>query len=43
MHEQGKLWVLLGRHRRVVGRTMSWLAGCRHPHRRYELSEVLVG
>ncbi|MGA5807411.1 IS5 family transposase [Streptomyces cellulosae] len=26
----------LDRHRWVVERTMSWLAGCRRPHRRYE-------
>lgn len=26
----------LGRHRWVVGRTVSWLAGCRRLHRRYE-------
>ncbi|WP_372337639.1 transposase [Streptomyces sp. MK5] len=26
----------LGRHRCVVERTMSWLAGCRRLHRRYE-------
>ncbi|MFF3907781.1 IS5 family transposase [Streptomyces sp. NPDC001848] len=26
----------LGRHRRVVERTVSWLAGCRRLHRRYE-------
>lgn len=26
----------LGRHRWVVERTVSWLAGCRHLHRRYE-------
>jgi transposase len=26
----------LGRHHWVVERTMSWLAGCRHFHRRYE-------
>jgi transposase len=26
----------LGRHRRVVERTMSWLNGCRGLHRRYE-------
>ena len=26
----------LGRHRWVVERTMSWLAGCRRLHRRYE-------
>ncbi|MFD8380605.1 transposase [Streptomyces sp. NPDC059679] len=26
----------LGRHRWTVERTMSWLAGCRRPHRRYE-------
>jgi hypothetical protein len=27
----------LGRHRWVVERTVSWLAGCRRLHRRYEL------
>ncbi|WP_345702197.1 transposase, partial [Streptomyces avermitilis] len=26
----------LGRHRWVVERTVSWLAGCRRLHRRYE-------
>lgn len=26
----------LGRHRRVVERTMSWLNGCRRLHRRHE-------
>ncbi|ORT57097.1 hypothetical protein BKD26_26170 [Streptomyces sp. CB03238] len=26
----------LGRHRWVVGRTVSWLAGCRRLHRHYE-------
>ena len=26
----------MGRHRWVIERTMSWLAGCRSPHRRYE-------
>ncbi|MGW4065881.1 transposase, partial [Amycolatopsis sp. NPDC004747] len=26
----------LGRHRWTVERTMSWLAGCRRLHRRYE-------
>ncbi|WP_330351154.1 transposase [Streptomyces sp. NBC_00582] len=26
----------LGRHRRVIERTMSWLNGCRRLHRRYE-------
>ncbi|MFF4902657.1 IS5 family transposase [Streptomyces sp. NPDC001068] len=26
----------LGRHRWVVERTVSWLSGCRRPHRRYE-------
>lgn len=26
----------LGRHRRTIERTMSWLAGCRRLHRRYE-------
>ncbi|WP_326615085.1 IS5 family transposase [Streptomyces scopuliridis] len=26
----------LGRHRWTIERTMSWLAGCRRPHRRYE-------
>jgi hypothetical protein len=26
----------VGRHRRVVERTVSWLAGCRRLHRRYE-------
>ncbi len=26
----------LGRHRWTMGRTMSWLAGCRRLHRRYE-------
>jgi transposase len=26
----------LGRHRWTIERTMAWLAGCRHLHRRYE-------
>ncbi|MEW1649112.1 transposase, partial [Streptomyces sp. NPDC091219] len=26
----------LGRHRWTIERTMSWLAGCRRLHRRYE-------
>ncbi|MBB4919120.1 transposase [Streptosporangium saharense] len=26
----------LGRHRRVIERTVSWLSGCRRLHRRYE-------
>ncbi|WP_437041079.1 IS5 family transposase [Streptomyces sp. enrichment culture] len=26
----------LGRHRWIIGRTMSWLAGCRRLHRRYD-------
>lgn len=30
----------LGRHRRVVERTVSWLAGCRRLHRRYEAKRL---
>ena len=30
----------LGRHHRAIERTMSWLAGCRRLHRRYERKAV---
>ncbi|APE26716.1 IS5 family transposase (plasmid) [Streptomyces venezuelae] len=34
--KRGRVLKQLGRHRRVVERTVSWLAGCRWLHRRYE-------
>ncbi|MET8102435.1 transposase, partial [Streptomyces sp. NPDC005236] len=30
----------LGRHRWTIERTMSWLAGCRRLHRRYERQAI---
>ncbi|MDG9713981.1 transposase [Streptomyces sp. DH10] len=36
LRHPARITTRLGRHRWVVERTVSWLAGCRRLHRRYE-------